>query len=207
MRPGRDEASNSAPGLCSRMERDSIAMRHLVTILVIVAFVTPGATVGHGGVAAQAPSRVPVSNRRLVYGDSRLHSARDRGALCQHIDSLIRAGTRVLGVGGRRFLVGKFRAEHWPRRLTSGATRPLPVKDTARAIAEIGLHEARQGGKSFAQLYSTQDAASLRNRPREKRSLAEHERERASRMALASRPDAFLRREEASRNQFSPKTI
>ncbi len=36
-----------------------------------------------------------------------------------------------------------------------GGTRTIAGKDTARAIAEIGLIEARKGGKSFAQLYST----------------------------------------------------
>lgn len=34
-------------------------------------------------------------------------------------------------------------------------TQTIAGKDTARAIAEIGLIEARQGGKTFAQLYST----------------------------------------------------
>lgn len=36
-----------------------------------------------------------------------------------------------------------------------GGTREIAGKDTARAIAEIGLIEARKGGKAFAQLYST----------------------------------------------------
>jgi hypothetical protein len=36
-----------------------------------------------------------------------------------------------------------------------GGTRTIAGKDTARAIAEMGLIEARKGGKSFAQLYST----------------------------------------------------
>lgn len=36
-----------------------------------------------------------------------------------------------------------------------GGQRTIAGKDTARAIAEMGLHESRQGGKSFAQLYST----------------------------------------------------
>lgn len=36
-----------------------------------------------------------------------------------------------------------------------GGNRIIAGKDTARAIAEIGLVEARKGGKSFAQLYST----------------------------------------------------
>ena len=36
-----------------------------------------------------------------------------------------------------------------------GRSRTIAGKDTARAIAEMGLYESRQGGKSFAQLYST----------------------------------------------------
>jgi hypothetical protein len=36
-----------------------------------------------------------------------------------------------------------------------GGTRNIAGKDTARAIAEIGLIEARKGGKAFSQLYST----------------------------------------------------
>ena len=36
-----------------------------------------------------------------------------------------------------------------------GGSRTIAGKDTARAIAEIGLIESRKGGKSFAQLYST----------------------------------------------------
>src|SRR5207253_2177407 len=34
-------------------------------------------------------------------------------------------------------------------------TRTIAGKDTARAVAEMGLIESRQGGKTFAQLYST----------------------------------------------------
>ncbi|HQZ94900.1 MAG TPA: hypothetical protein PLP21_01205 [Pyrinomonadaceae bacterium] len=36
-----------------------------------------------------------------------------------------------------------------------GGSRIIAGKDTARAIAEIGLIESRKGGKSFSQLYST----------------------------------------------------
>lgn len=36
-----------------------------------------------------------------------------------------------------------------------GGTRTIAGKDTARAIAEIGLIEARKGSKAFSQLYST----------------------------------------------------
>jgi hypothetical protein len=36
-----------------------------------------------------------------------------------------------------------------------GGSQAIAGKDSARAVAEIGLIEARKGGKSFAQLYST----------------------------------------------------
>lgn len=36
-----------------------------------------------------------------------------------------------------------------------GGNRMIAGKDTARSVAEIGLIESRQGGKAFAQLYST----------------------------------------------------
>jgi hypothetical protein len=36
-----------------------------------------------------------------------------------------------------------------------GGNRMIAGKDTARAVAEIGLIEARKGGKAFSQLYST----------------------------------------------------
>lgn len=55
--------------------------------------------------------------------------------------------------------VGEFSWGSFARALAAqadiGGTRTIAGKDTARAIAEIGLIEARKGGKSFAQLYST----------------------------------------------------
>ena len=36
-----------------------------------------------------------------------------------------------------------------------GGNKTIAGKDTARAIAEMGLYESRQGGKAFSQLYST----------------------------------------------------
>lgn len=37
-----------------------------------------------------------------------------------------------------------------------GGSRVIAGKDTARAIAEMGLYEARKGGKAFSQLYAAQ---------------------------------------------------
>jgi hypothetical protein len=55
--------------------------------------------------------------------------------------------------------VGEFSWGSFARALAAqadiGGNQKIAGKDTARAIAEIGLIEARKGGKAFAQLYST----------------------------------------------------
>lgn len=55
--------------------------------------------------------------------------------------------------------VGEFSWGSFARALAAqadiGGNQTIAGKDTARAIGEMGLIEARQGGKAFAQLYST----------------------------------------------------
>ena len=55
--------------------------------------------------------------------------------------------------------VGEFSWGSFARALAAqadlGGNRTIAGKDTARAIAEMGLIEARNGGKAFSQLYST----------------------------------------------------
>lgn len=55
--------------------------------------------------------------------------------------------------------VGEFSWGSFARALAAqadlGGNRTIAGKDTARSIAEMGLYESRQGGKAFAQLYST----------------------------------------------------
>jgi hypothetical protein len=55
--------------------------------------------------------------------------------------------------------VGEFSWGSFARALAAqadlGGSRTIAGKDTARAIAEMGLYESRQGGKAFSQLYST----------------------------------------------------
>lgn len=55
--------------------------------------------------------------------------------------------------------VGEFSWGSFARALAAqsdlGGGRTIAGKDTARAIAEMGLYESRQGGKAFSQLYST----------------------------------------------------
>ena len=55
--------------------------------------------------------------------------------------------------------VGEFSWGSYARALAAqadiGGSQTIAGKDTARAIAEMGLIEARNGGKAFSQLYST----------------------------------------------------
>ena len=55
--------------------------------------------------------------------------------------------------------VGEFSWGSYARALAAqadiGGTPTMAGKDTARAVAEMGLYESRQGGKAFSQLYST----------------------------------------------------
>src|SRR5215207_2733685 len=55
--------------------------------------------------------------------------------------------------------VGEFSWGSFARALAAqadiGGSQTIAGKDSARAVAEIGLIEARKGGKAFSQLYST----------------------------------------------------
>jgi hypothetical protein len=71
------------------------------------------------------------------------------------IKSLTPPPDRVMGA----LTVGEFSWGSFARALAAqadlGGSRTIAGKDTARAIAEMGLIEARNGGKAFSQLYST----------------------------------------------------
>jgi hypothetical protein len=81
--------------------------------------------------------------------------AREIAAHFADIKTLQPPPDRVVGA----LTVGEFSWGSFARALAAqadvGGNRTIAGKDTARAIAEIGLIESRQGGKAFAQLYST----------------------------------------------------
>lgn len=81
--------------------------------------------------------------------------AREIAAHFADIKTLSPPPDRVLGA----LTVGEFSWGSFARALAAqadlGGNRTIAGKDTARAIAEIGLIESRQGGKAFSQLYST----------------------------------------------------
>lgn len=85
----------------------------------------------------------------------RSFAANEIAAHFADIRSLERPQDRVLGA----LTVGDFSWGSFARALAAqadiGGNHTIAGKDTARAIAEMGLIESRQGGKAFAQLYST----------------------------------------------------
>lgn len=81
-------------------------------------------------------------------------AAREIAAHFNDIKTLNPPPERVFGA----LTVGEFSWGSFMRSLAAqadvGGAKTIAGKDTARAIAEMGLIEARKGGKSFAQLYS-----------------------------------------------------
>jgi hypothetical protein len=104
-----------------------------------------------GGAMAQ---KGPVSTAALK-AEVREFMAREIAAHLADIKTLDPPPERVVGA----LTVGEFSWGSFARALAAqadiGGTRTIAGRDTARAVAEMGLIEGRQGGKAFAQLYST----------------------------------------------------
>ena len=96
----------------------------------------------------------PVATAELK-AEVREFMAREIAAHFADIKSLNPPPDRVFNA----LTVGEFSWGSFARALAAqadiGGNRTIAGKDTASAIAEIGLIEGRQGGKAFAQLYST----------------------------------------------------
>ena len=90
-----------------------------------------------------------------IKAEGRDFFAREIAAHFANINSLQPPPDRVFSA----VTVGDFSWGSFARALAAqadvGGNRTIAGKDTARAVAEIGLIESRKGGKSFAQLYST----------------------------------------------------
>src|SRR5688572_7443353 len=128
----------------------------LSILLLTAAAAAQAPTVASNGQAirrANSPaSRVAASQ---LNNEIRDFTAREIAAHFSNIKTLNPPPERVFNA----LAVGDFSWGSFARALAAEAdiagNRNISGKDTARAIAEIGLHESRQGGKSFAQLYST----------------------------------------------------
>ena len=100
------------------------------------------------------PEKTTVSTAEIK-AETREFFAREIAAHFADIKSLDPPQERVVGaLTTGEFSWGSFAGALAAQESVAG-TRTIAGKDTARAIAEIGLIEARQGGKTFAQLYST----------------------------------------------------
>ncbi|MEQ1606288.1 MAG: hypothetical protein ABL999_15615 [Pyrinomonadaceae bacterium] len=90
-----------------------------------------------------------------IQGEGREFFAREIAAHFGNIKSLQTPPDRVFDA----LTVGDFSWGSFARALAAqadvGGNRMIAGKDTARAVAEIGLIESRLGSKSFSQLYST----------------------------------------------------
>ena len=130
-------------------------IRSFVATSVLAILAAQSVPLCPGSIAAQsALPRGRVSARHLD-SDIRSFTAREIAAHFANIKSLNPPPERVFNA----LTVGDFSWGSFARALAAqadvGSDRTIAAKDTARAVAEMGLHESRQGGKSFAQLYST----------------------------------------------------
>ena len=107
------------------------------------------------GVQTQKPAASNVVSARTLTTETRDFLAKEVAAHFGNIRSLQPPPDRVFNA----LTVGEFSWGSFARALAAqadlGGNQTIAGKDTARAIAEIGLIESRQGGKAFAQLYST----------------------------------------------------
>lgn len=105
--------------------------------------------------ASTKPGNAPISTAALK-AEIEDFTAREIAAHFGNIKTLNPPPDKVFNA----LTVGDFSWGSFARALAAqadiGGNRTIAGKDTARAIAEIGLVEARKGGKSFAQLYSTE---------------------------------------------------
>lgn len=105
-------------------------------------------------VQAQDSRKTTVSSRALAT-ETREFLAKEVAAHFGNIKTLTPPPDRVFNA----LTVGDFSWGSFARALAAqadlGGNRTIAGKDTARAIAKMGLYESRAGGKAFSQLYST----------------------------------------------------
>ena len=107
------------------------------------------------GLNAQDASARSVVSSAALATETREFLAKEVAAHFGNIKTLTPPPDRVFNA----LTVGDFSWGSFARALAAqadlGGNRTIAGKDTARAIAEMGLYESRAGGKAFSQLYST----------------------------------------------------
>ena len=106
-------------------------------------------------IKAASETREKAVSTAALSSEIKEFTAREIAAHFADIKTLNPPPDRVLNA----LTVGEFSWGSFARALAAqadvGGSRTIAGKDTARAIAEMGLIEARNGGKAFSQLYST----------------------------------------------------
>lgn len=129
--------------------------RSLVSISLVVTILAHAVALPARTIAAQSSSTPGSVFVRQLDSEIKDFTAREIAAHFDNIRTLNPPPERVFNA----LTVGDFSWGSFARALAAqadlGGDRTIAGKDTARAIAEMGLYESRQGGKSFAQLYST----------------------------------------------------
>lgn len=134
------------------MKADKRTILISVCLLMLAVAVSP--QVASVRAHAQGASKAVVSSRALA-DETRSFLAKEVAAHFGNIKSLSPPPDRVFNA----LTIGEFSWGSFARALAAqadlGGSRTIAGKDTARAIAEMGLYESRAGGKAFSQLYST----------------------------------------------------
>ncbi len=131
-----------------RLRRSSF----LVTLLVSAVGVMPQFAAARASAQTRAKTRVSTA---AFSQETRAFLSKEVAAHFGNIKTLQPPPDRVFNA----LTVGEYSWGSFARALAAqadlGGSRTIAGKDTARAIAEMGLHESRAGGKAFSQLYST----------------------------------------------------
>ncbi len=125
-----------------------IKTSQIFRVFLLVVLTCSALTAQNGG------SRAMVSSETLG-SEINEFFAREVAAHFGNIKTLTPPPERVFNA----LTVGEFSWGSYARALAAqadiGGNKTIAGKDTARAVAEMGLYESRQGGKAFSQLYST----------------------------------------------------
>ncbi len=126
-------------------------MRFRLSILILVT----STLLAQNKIFAQVPAERKLVSTTAIKSEVRDFLAKEIAAHFGSIKTLDPPPDRVF----QGLTVGDFSWGSFARALAAQAdisgSQKIAGKDTARAIAEIGLIESRNGGKSFSQLYST----------------------------------------------------
>ena len=120
-----------------------------------ICLVLVGCLLAQNRIFAQTKAASPGVSTAALKAEVREFMAREIAAHFADIKTLNPPPDRVFNA----LTVGEFSWGSFARALAAqadiGGSKTIAGKDTARAVAEIGLIEARKGGKAFSQLYST----------------------------------------------------